>query len=141
MGGCDVGLDWGERLRVAHFDEGPADGNSLLDVEGDCYSFGLSNGSHDGADGMTFGEDRSVWNGIRMDVGRWWIVARVVVSCRATARFGINEICCVTVNVEACVTSLEPYDGVKLRGCVVHQHICFLDCVGSWKLFFWRRFC
>ena len=33
IGGCAVGLDRGGRLRVAHFDEGCADGNILLAVE------------------------------------------------------------------------------------------------------------
>ena len=32
MGGRDVGHYWGGRLRVAHFDEGRADGDSLLAV-------------------------------------------------------------------------------------------------------------
>ena len=55
VGGCAVGLDWGRRLRVAHFDEGRSDGNSLLSVEENCSSLGLCGGSHDGADGLTFG--------------------------------------------------------------------------------------
>ena len=33
VGGRDVGFDRGGRLWVAHFDEGCADGNSLLAVE------------------------------------------------------------------------------------------------------------
>ena len=33
VGGHAVGLDWGGCLRVAHFDEGRADGNNLLAVE------------------------------------------------------------------------------------------------------------
>ena len=32
VGGRVFGLDWGGRLQVDHFDEGCADGNSLLDV-------------------------------------------------------------------------------------------------------------
>ena len=90
MGGRAVGLDWGGRLWVAHFDEGRADGKSLLDVE-ECYcSFGLGGGSHDGADGLTFGEDQSVWSGSRPDVGQWWIVAQVLVARSVTACFGLN---------------------------------------------------
>ena len=58
--GRAVGLDWGGWLRVAHFDEVRADRNSLLAVEEDCSSLGLGGGSHDGADGLKFGEDRSV---------------------------------------------------------------------------------
>ena len=50
-----VGFDWGWQLRVEHFDEGHADGNSLLAVEEDRSSFRLSGVSHDGGDGLTFG--------------------------------------------------------------------------------------
>ena len=64
-------------------------------------------------------------------MGRWCIVARVVVSRSATAFFELNEISCVTVDVEEHVASVEPYDGVRLRGCVVHQHPRFLDGVGG----------
>ena len=116
VGGHAVGLDWCGRFWVAHFDEGRADGNSLLAVDEDCSSFGLSCGSHDGADGLTFSEDRSVWIGSRPDVGWWWIVDQVVVARSATARFGLNKIRCVTVDVEAHVASMEPDGGVRLRG-------------------------
>ena len=75
VGGQAVGLDWGGRLRVAHFDEGRADGNSLMDVEDNCSSFGLRGGSHDGVDGLKFGEYQSIWGGSGPDVERWWIVA------------------------------------------------------------------
>ena len=33
VGGCIVSLDWGGRLRVDHFNQGRADGNSLLTFE------------------------------------------------------------------------------------------------------------
>ena len=39
VGGCAVGIDWGGRLRVAHLDAGRSDGNSLLSIEGNRYSF------------------------------------------------------------------------------------------------------
>ena len=39
--GRTVGLDWGGRLRVDHFDEVPTDGNILLDFEEYRSSFGL----------------------------------------------------------------------------------------------------
>ena len=64
-------------------------------------------------------------------MGWWWIVAQVVVACSVTARFGLNEIRCVTVYVEAHVASLEPDDGIWLRGCVVHHHIFLIDAVGG----------
>ena len=69
VGGRAVGLDWGGRLRVAHFDEGCADGNSLLVVEENRSSFGFCGRSHDGVDGLTFGEYRNIrgWSGT--DVG------------------------------------------------------------------------
>ena len=57
VGGCADGLDWGGRFQVDHFDEGRADGNSLLAVEEDRSSFGLGGGSHDSADGLTFDEN------------------------------------------------------------------------------------
>ena len=34
-------------------------------------------------------------------MGRWWNVAQVVVARRTIKRFGMNKICCVTVDVEA----------------------------------------
>ena len=75
VGGRAVGFDRGGRLRVAHLDEGCADRNSLLAVEENSSSFGFCGGSHDGADGLTFGEYRSIrgWSG--SDMGWWWIVA------------------------------------------------------------------
>ena len=65
LGGRAVGLDQGWRLRVDHFDEGCADGNILLAVEENRSSFGFHGGSHDGADGLTFGEYRTNrgWSG------------------------------------------------------------------------------
>ena len=56
VGGRAVGLDWGERLRVAHIGEGWADGNGLLAVEENLYGFCFRGGSHDGEDGLKFGE-------------------------------------------------------------------------------------
>ena len=69
LGGCVVGLDRGGRLRVAHLDEGCADGNSLLAVEENRSSFGFHSRSHDCADGLTFGKYRTIrgWSGA--DVG------------------------------------------------------------------------
>ena len=99
MGGRAVGLDWDGRLWVAHFDEGFADRNSLLAVEEYCSSLGLGSGSHDGVDGLTCGEYWSVLSGSIPDVGRWWIVAQVVVAPSGTVRFGLNEIHCVTVDM------------------------------------------
>ena len=87
VGGCAVGLDWVRRLRVANFNEGRADGNILLVVEEDRSSFCLGGGSHDGADGLTFGEYWSIRSGSRPDVGGCWIVAQLVVACSATAHF------------------------------------------------------
>ena len=91
---------------MAHFDEGRADGNGLLVVEENRSSLGLFGGSHDGADDLTFGDYRSIRGGNRSDVGRRWIVAQVVVACSATARFKLNKIQCVAVNVEAHVASV-----------------------------------
>ena len=75
VGGRAVGFDRGVRLQVAHFDEGCADGNILLAVGENCSSFGFRSRSHDGADGLTFGEYRSIrgWSGT--DVWWWWIIA------------------------------------------------------------------
>ena len=60
-------------------------------------------------------------------MGWWWIVAQVVVALSATARFELKNIRCVNVDVEEHVASLEPVDGIWLRGCTVHQHLSFLD--------------
>ena len=75
VGGCSVGFDRGGRLQVDHFDEGCVDGDILMAFEENRSSFGFRGGSHDGADGLTFGEYRSIrgWSGT--DVGWWWIVA------------------------------------------------------------------
>ena len=75
VGGRAVGFDQGGRLRVAHFDEGCADGNSLLAVEENRSSFGFHGGSHDGAEGLKFGEYRSIRGWSETDVGLWPIVA------------------------------------------------------------------
>ena len=54
VGGRAVNRDWGGWLQVALFNEGRADGNSLLSVEEDQSNFGLGSESNDGADDMTF---------------------------------------------------------------------------------------
>ena len=60
--------------------------------------------------------------------------------CSATVRFGLNEIPCITVDVEAHVAIMKPYDGVWLCGCVVHQHLCFLGSVGGGRSFLGANF-
>ena len=67
-------------------------------------------------------------------MGRWWIVAQVVVARRGTARFGTNKTRCVAVDVESHVASVELDDCVRLRGCVVHHNLCFLDGVGGERI-------
>ena len=47
-------------------------------------------------------------------------------ACGAAARFGLDEIRGVAVDMEAHVASLEPDDGVRLRDCIVHEHLCLL---------------
>ena len=59
-GGRAVVFDWGGRLRVDHFGEVRAYGNSLLDVEENCSSFGFYGGSHDGVDSLPFVEYWSI---------------------------------------------------------------------------------
>ena len=56
VGGPAVGLDQGGRFRVAHIGKGSADGDGLLAVEENRIGFCFRGGSHDGADGLTFGE-------------------------------------------------------------------------------------
>ena len=65
VGGRDVGLGRGGRLQVTHFDEGCANGNSLLAVEENRSSFSFRGGSHDGAYGLEFGEYHTIrgWSG------------------------------------------------------------------------------
>ena len=66
--GCHaVGLDRVGRLRVAHFDEFCEGGNSLIYVEEKRSSFGFCGGSHDGSDGLTFGEYRTIRGWIGAD--------------------------------------------------------------------------
>ena len=45
-------------VEITHFIEVRVDRNSLLAVEEYRSSFSLGGGSHDGADGLAFGEDR-----------------------------------------------------------------------------------
>ena len=69
VGGCVVSFDWSGRLRMAHFNQGGVYGNSLLAVEEDRTGFSLGGGCHDGADGLSLGEDWAVRSGSRTDVG------------------------------------------------------------------------
>ena len=57
-------------------------------------------------------------------------------ACGAAARFRLDEICSVAVDVEAHVASVEPDDGAQLCCCVVHERFCLLDGVGGGKSFF-----
>ena len=57
-------------------------------------------------DPVTFGKYWSIWGGSSPDVGRWWIVTQLVVARSATSHFGLNEIRCISVNVEAHVASV-----------------------------------
>ena len=57
MGGVAVSFYCSCRLRMAHFNQGFADGNSLLAVEEDCTRFSHGGGSHDGADILALGEN------------------------------------------------------------------------------------
>ena len=106
-------------------------GNSLLAVEENCFSFGFRGGSHDDADGLTFGEYRSIRGWSVTDVGWCWIFAEVLVARVAAARFSLDNIRGVAINVEAHVASVEPDDGVCLCGCVIHEHFCLIDGVGG----------
>ena len=49
----------------------------------------------------------------------------------ATACFRLDEIRGVAVNVEAHVASVEPDDGIRLCGRIVHEHFCLLDGVSG----------
>ena len=53
-------------------------------------------------------------------------MARGTAAC-----FSLDKIRGVTVDVEAHVASVEPDDGVWLRGCVVHENVFLLDDVGG----------
>ena len=68
--GCNASLDRSRRLRMEHFNQVCADGNSLLAVEEDCTDLSLGSGRHDGADGLALGEDRAVCSWSRPDGGR-----------------------------------------------------------------------
>ena len=50
-----------------------------------------------------------------------------------TAKFGMNKIRCVTINVETHVASMKTDDGVCLFGIVVHHHLLLFDGVGGGK--------
>ena len=122
VGGFVVSFYWSWRLRMAHFNQGRADGSSLLAVAEDCTSFSLGGGCHEGADGLALGEDWAVCSGSRPDGGREWSVAPIVMARSTTEFFGMNEIRCVTINVEIHVARVKTNDGVWLCGSVVHQY-------------------
>ena len=67
--GRAVSFDRGGRLWVAHFDMGRPDWDSLLAVEENCSSIGFRSESHDSADGLKFGEYRSIRGRSGTDVG------------------------------------------------------------------------
>ena len=50
-----------------------------------------------------------------------------------TACFGLNEISCVTVNVETHGASVKTDDGIWLCGSVFHKHLRIFDGVGGGK--------
>ena len=126
-GGCGFSLDRSGRLQMAHFNQGRADGDRLLAVEEDRTGLGLGGGRHDGADGLALGEDWAVWSWSRPEGGRWDSVAQVVMACITTVCFGLNEVRCVTVNVDAHVPSVKTDGGVWLCGSVIHQHLRLFD--------------
>ena len=49
----------------------------------------------------------------------------------AAACFRLDEICCVAVDMESHVASVEPDDGVRLRGRIVHEKFSLLDGVSG----------
>ena len=110
--GCVLSLDQSGRLQMARFNQGRTNGNSLLAVAEDRTSLDLGGGCHDGADGLALGQDWAVCSGSRSDGGRGWSVAQIVMACIMTACFGLNEVRCVTVNVETHVTSVKTYYGI-----------------------------
>ena len=135
MGCFAVSFDWSGRLRMAHFNQGRAYGNILLDVEEDGTVFSLGSGCHDGVDGMALGEYRAVWSGSWSGGGRGGSVAQIVMACSTTACFGMNKIRCVTVNAETHVASLKTHDSFWLCGSVFHQHLHIFDGVGGGRSF------
>ena len=50
----------------------------------------------------------------------------------AAACFRMDKICGVAVNMESHVASVDPDDGVRLCGHVVHKNFCLLDGVSGW---------
>ena len=58
-------------------------------------------------------------------------MARSMTPC-----FGLNEVICVTFNVETYVASLKTNDGVWLCCSIVHRHFCIIDGVSGGRSFF-----
>ena len=57
-----------------------------------------------------------------------------------TACFGMNDICCVTVDVETHVSRVKMDDGVYLCFSVVHQNLLLFDGVGGGRSFLGANF-
>ena len=133
IGGFAVSFDWSERLKMAHFNQGCVDGNSLLVVEKYCTGFSLGDGCHDVADALAIGEDWAVWSGSRSYGGRGWSVTHIVMACSKTVFFGLNDILCFTSYVDTHVAIVKTDSGVWFYGSVVHQHIRIFDGVGGGK--------
>ena len=80
---------------------------------------------------LALGEDWAVCSGSRPDGGREWSVAPIVMARSTTECFGMNEIRCVTVNIDTHVASVKADDGVWLVGSVVHQSFRLFYGVGD----------
>ena len=117
---------------MSHLGEGYADGSGLLAIEESRTGFCFRGRRYESADGLTFGEYWTIRGQSWANVVWWWIVVEVEQAQGTAAYFRLDEVRGVAVNVKAHVASVEPDDGVWLRGCIVYEHFCLLDGVSGW---------
>ena len=58
----------------------------------------------------------------------------------AAARFRLDDIRGVAIDMEAHVASVEPDDGIRLRDCVVHEGFCLMDGIGGGRILIGANF-
>lgn len=111
------------RLRVAHFDEGCAEHDTIAAIVVETSEFGFGGGGHDVFEDATDGVDGAV-------IGRlvgWWFGrirgdgAEVEVAANTAASARFREVGCVAVDVEDHAAGVVSDGGILVRGGIVQE--------------------